>query len=148
MFCLRAKARFTQLADAETCGRMVDTGIDVDDVEGDWRPSAHNAANNGIAITKQHPVFCYSMAWFDNPTSLNGARLNPGMHTVASLSSATTIRYSADYERTKVGLDWCIRSCHGGGTKLRCRAVNAKSFVEKTSLTLQIPLPNRYQPNI
>ena len=74
MIYLRAKARFLRLADAETRGRMGDTEIDFDDIEEDWRPSAHNIFNIGMALAKQHPDFYYSMAEFDNPTSLNGAR--------------------------------------------------------------------------
>ena len=79
MICLRVKTRFTQTADADARGRMGDTEIDFDDIEEDWRPSAHNAINVSIAIAKQHPNFYYSMAGFDNPTSLNGTRRNLGM---------------------------------------------------------------------
>lgn len=74
MTYLRAKARFLRLADAETRGRMGDIEIDIDDIEEDGRPPAHNAFNMGIAIAKQHPDFYYRMAGFDNPTSPNGTQ--------------------------------------------------------------------------
>ena len=71
---LRARDRFPQLTDAETRGRMGDTEIGYGDIEEDWRPSAHNAFNIGIAIAIQHPEFYYSMAGCDNPTSPDGAQ--------------------------------------------------------------------------
>ena len=74
MIYLRAKARFLELADAETRGRMGDTEIDFDNIEEDGHPSAHNDFNIGIAIAIQHPAFYYSMAEFDNPTSPNAAQ--------------------------------------------------------------------------
>ena len=70
----RAKIQFPQLADAETRGKMGDTEIDFDDIEDDWRLSAHNAFNIGMALAKQHPDFYYSMAEFDNPTGNNGSQ--------------------------------------------------------------------------
>ena len=72
MIYLRAEARFSQLVDAETRGRMGDTEIDFDYIEEDGRPSAHNAINIGIALAKQHPVFCYSIAEFDIPRPTQG----------------------------------------------------------------------------
>ena len=72
MIYLRAEARFPQLADAETHGKMGDTEIDFDDIEEDWRLSAHSTFNIGIAIAIQHPGFCYSIAEFDIPRPTQG----------------------------------------------------------------------------